>query len=243
MRLYELPKNEVCDVIILTNTADEDIFKMTSSAIESLKESEYNNKFRVILVESNPNFDVHKYSADVHLTFNEEFNMNKALNMAFDFIQSDWVYISNNDVLFCENWYSNLRYNMDVFNLDTASPKSPIRQFGVSEAAQEFISKYPDHVVIVGNEVIVHFAGWGWLTKAETLRLLTPFPEDLKFWYQDNHLSLSLKQMGKKHGCVTSSYVCHFGQKSYRTIPMEKMFEMTQGIQQNFVKKWLHLKG
>lgn len=243
MRLYELPKNEVCDVIILTNTEDDDIFQMTSNAISSLRDSESENKFRVILVESNPNFDLTKYQVEVPLVFKEEFNMNKALNMAFSYLSSNWVYISNNDVLFCENWYSNLRYNMDIFGLDSASPKSPMKQFGISDIAQKIIDGFPDNSVVVGNEVIIHFAGWGWLTSIDTLRSLMPFPEDLKFWYQDNHLSLSLKQMGKKHGCVTSSYVCHFGQKSYRIIPMEKMFEMTHGVQENFVKKWLHLKG
>lgn len=243
MRLIDYPKNETADVIFLTYTSDDDIFKMTQSAISSLRHSEQNNKFRVILVESYKDFDVVNYDADVKIIYEEtEFSMNRALNNAFKHLESDWVYVSNNDVVFCENWYSILRYYTDIFDLDSASPRSPYDQRGIADSAQKMISNYPEHSVIVGNEVIVHFSGWGWLMKTSLLKTLLPFPEDLKFWFQDNHLSLQLKELGKKHGCVTSSNVIHFGQQSYRLIPQDKLHEMTQGIYGDFIKKWMHLK-
>ena len=69
------------DVIILTNTANDEIYKMTSKAINSLKKSSSEDIFNIILVESNNNF-TKKYDVDVFLNPKEEFNYNSYLNIA-----------------------------------------------------------------------------------------------------------------------------------------------------------------
>lgn len=227
-------------MIVLTRTENFDIYKMTKSAIDSLRQSESDNTFRVILVESYPNAQA--YDVDVEIQYEGKFNYNKALNLAFRHLKSDWVYVSNNDVLFTQNWYSQMRYYMEMFDLDSASPWCPQRQHGISELGQQMILNYPEHAVVVGNEVIVHFCGWGWLMNRQLLDQLRPFPEDLTFWYQDNHLSLQLKTMHKKHAVVTASKVVHFGQKSYPLIPQDDIYRMTKGAEKAFIDKWKWLR-
>jgi GT2 family glycosyltransferase len=237
MQFIVPPIGEVCDVIILTNTVDKDVFDMTENAIQSLRHSESQNKFRVILVESNQD-NSFSYTADIIVKYTGEFSYNKALNMAFENLQSDWVYVSNNDVIFQQNWYSTLRYYMDIFDLDSASPRCPTPQQGTTQMAQQMILGYPECSVILGFQPIIHFCGWGWLMKRSVLELIRPFPEDLKFWFQDNHMALLLQSMGKKHGCVTSSHVIHFGQRSYRIIKPEELHNMTHGLLDAFKEKW-----
>ena len=62
--IVNFPENETCDIIFLTNTADDDVYKMTDTAIKSLYASETNNQFRVIVVESGNQ----SYKYDVELT-------------------------------------------------------------------------------------------------------------------------------------------------------------------------------
>jgi GT2 family glycosyltransferase len=234
--IVDLPVNETCDIIFLTNTVNDDVFKMTDTAIKSLYASEENNKFRVILVESGN--QSYKYDAEITIPYSGDFNYNKALNMAFQYIESDCVGVFNNDVIFTQNWYSYMKYYMDIFDLVSASPWCPIPQVGPNPQAQQKILSYPDHAVVVGYEVLTIFAGWGWLMKKDTLLKLIPQPEDLTFWFVDNHMSMQLLTMGLKHGTVTASKVYHLGQQSYKHISPEKLHAMTHGLQEKFVSKW-----
>jgi GT2 family glycosyltransferase len=237
VQFFNYTVNETSDVIFLVKTADLETYQMTADAISSLRNSELNNKFRVILVESsidNPS----KYDADVTINYDGEFNYNKALNMAFEYLNSDYVCVFNNDVYFQKDWYSIIRYYMDIFNLDSASPRCPVPQVGPNPLAQKMILEYPESAVILGYEALVHFCGWGWIMKREVLNLLRPMPEDLTFWFQDNHMALQLQKLNKKHGCVTSSHVIHYGQKSYRYIEPSSLYKMTHGLQNVFAQKW-----
>lgn len=239
MHITKYPSGEVCDLIMLTKTMDDETYKMTLNAIDSLKKSENSNKFRVILVESNK-VSQYKYPVDVTLFYTEEnFNYNKALNMAFKNVVNDYVCVSNNDVVFMPQWYSLLRYYMDIFNLDSASPKCPRPQAGVNTELLRQILNFPDSMVVVGYEALLHLAGWCWVMKKDTLREMLPFPEDLIFWFQDNHMGKVLHSLGKKHGLVTQSHVIHFGQQSYKYIPEDKQKSMTVDLQQVFINKWV----
>lgn len=132
-KVIELEK-EIADVVILTNSASNYYINLTKRAIKSLRESEKNHSFNIIIVETNP--EAEKYEdADICYCPNEPYNFSKFCNIGFSFCTNDIVIISNNDVEFLENWYTNLRSAMITKNLDTASPKSPIFQKGlISEA-------------------------------------------------------------------------------------------------------------
>jgi GT2 family glycosyltransferase len=237
MHLIDLIKDEVCDIIFLTNTANIEVYEMTEKALRSLRESEKNNKFRIILVESNQSND-YKYDCDVYLKFNGDFNYNKALNLAFDHLENSYVAVFNNDVLFMPDWYTMIRYNMDVFNLDSASPHCPIKQVGPNEIAQRILLNYKENTVVCGYNCIIEFAGWGWVMKRHILDQLKPLDENLSFWFQDNDLCMNLQKLNCKHGMVIDSKVIHFGQSSYSLISPDKLHDMTNGLYQTFLNKW-----
>jgi hypothetical protein len=238
VQLFDYPQNEICDVVFLTNTSDTTTYEMTLHAISSLRQSEIKNKFRIILVESNQN-NYFKYPVDVQLAFKGQFNYNKALNMAFELLQNDFVYVSNNDVLFYPNFYSQLRYYMDIFDLDSASPRCPEVQYGINPVATQEILSYPEHVIVRGYRSVVHFCGWGWLMKRQILELLLPLSEEFEFWAQDDDIALSLQKFNKKHALITASEVKHFGQKSYEQIKQEDRYRMTFGCIDKLKQKWI----
>lgn len=239
MKIIEPTPLETCDVIILTNTSDDDVFTMTQNAIKSLKNSEKADCFRVILVESNHSSKYVYQGVTLMINTSGEFNYNKALNDAFVYLNSDYVYVSNNDVLFTEGWYSTLRNYMRTFDLDSASPRCPTEQYGLKPEAQQEILNFPADCVVVGYRTVVNFCGWGWCMSQELLRQMLPLDESLTFWFQDDDLVRTLEKMNKKHGLVTSSHVIHFGQSSYRLIDPSKLHGYTIGLQDTFVNKWI----
>ncbi len=238
--IFDLPKGETADIIFLTRTENEDVFKMTSTAINSLVASEAHNNFRVIVVESGKQNVFIYENASLTIPFlDADFNYNKAINMATQYLESDIVGVFNNDVIFTEDWYSQLRYYMDLFRLDSASPWCPVPQNGVNQQVQDTILRYSPHTVVNGYEVLKHFAGWGWVMRRTVLESLLPQPEDLSFWFVDNHMCNQLISMNYKHATVTSSLVVHLGQKSYTLIPKDKIEQMTTGLYERFLSKWM----
>lgn len=240
MNLLQKPINETCDLVFLTKTSNIDVHKMTASAINSLKESEEKNDFRVILVESQLNSKFAYDNVDVFIQYTDmEFNYNKALNMAFNKIESDFVAVFNNDVLFTKNWYSILRLYMDVFSLDSASPWCPIPQTGPKPEIQQAILGYNPSTVVRGYKPILTFNGWGWLMKKNVLLDILPLDEKMKFWFQDDDICNQLAQKGYSHGCVVDSHVIHFGQKSYTLIDQNSLHSLTMGVYDDYIKKWI----
>ena len=118
------------DVIFLTYTGDEETYKMTKNAIQSLKSSE-NNSFNIIVLESNKQ-SKYKYEVDHFLIPDEPFNYNKYLNIGAEYCECDFTAVSNNDVIFNKGWWTKMKAAFESHNLDTASPKSPTEQFGLN---------------------------------------------------------------------------------------------------------------
>lgn len=236
MKLIDLPNNEICDVIMLVNTVDNDVRDMTQKAIDSVHNSELNNKFRIILVESNQNQPKEYNNVFKTIQYYGDFNYNKALNLAFEYIKSDWVCVINNDILAQNNWYSLGRYYADIFELDSFSPWCPVPQNGPNPLAQKIILEYPESSIINGYEPIIHFAGWCWVMKKNVLEKFIPFPEELTFWWQDNYLAQLLKKHNHKHACVTASQIIHFGQQSYKHVDPSKLHGMTNGLMSKYLE-------
>jgi GT2 family glycosyltransferase len=190
----------------------------------------------VILVESNQNNPPVYKNIALTIKYEGDFNYNKALNLAFDHVVSDYICSLNNDILAQNKWYSNIRYYMDVFDLDCASPWCPYPQHGPNEIAQKMLLSYPSHSVIIGYEAMIHIAGWCWVIKKNVLNAIRPFPEQLQFWFSDNYMGQQLKQLKYKAGTVTSGHMIHFGQQSYKHINPSQLYGMTNGLHEEYLK-------
>ena len=226
------------DIIMLTNTNDDKIYKMTSNAIKTLRQSTSENLFNLILVESNKETE-YVYDVDVYLRPEESFNYNKYLNIAVEHCICDYSAVSNNDVLFNPGWWEKLRDAMIQHNLDTASPKSPTEQIGIVPRAELRHRFTPVNKVVEGHDIAYTFCGWFWDMKKEVKEWLFPLDEQFSFFYQDNDITMRLKEKGCKHALVGGSLVNHFGQSSHKILLESKnYYRHTFGLEKNFLDKW-----
>ena len=226
-------------MIMLTNTVNEEIFRMTQNALNTLHESIGHNNINVVLVESNKDREWHYEHVNFYLKPPIDFNYNTYLNIAVENCDSDYIGIVNNDVKFHKDWWYKLEKAMVKHNLDTASPRSPSVQRGIVPHAEIKHRYTPDTVVREGFELIVNFCGWCWIMKREVKDWLFPLDEQFSFFFQDNDIIMRLKQNGCKHALVGGSKVDHFGQSSHGIFKSEEeRFKNTFGLERLFVEKW-----
>jgi len=226
------------DVIILANTCDDHIYKMTCNAISSLRSSSSEDLFNIILIESNKSTK-YEYDVDVLLRPEEPFNYNVYLNIGIEHCNNEFTCISNNDVLFRQGWWSKLHSKMIELNLDTASPKSPRQQQGIVPRAEIKHRFTPLNKVVEGYEVVYTFCGWCWVMTKNIREWLFPLDEQFSFFYQDNDIIMRLKEKDCKHALIGGSLVEHFGQSSHKILHENKTYlEHTFNLEKKFIEKW-----
>ena len=223
------------DVIILSNTSNLEKYGMTCRSINSLhqscKASDY--KFNVILVESNEKIYDEGFIYDCNTTVifpKEEFNYNRFLNIGLKHCSdSDWILISNNDVIFTENWLK------EILSVNNSNPD--ILSFSPISPNWHCHKNLPDSQFIVGYRSSYEVCGWCLLIKPSVVSTCNLFDERFKFWYQDDDYALELKSKNIKHALVTTSRVYHMESSSHDLLGSEKE-NLTNGQSRVFLDKW-----
>jgi GT2 family glycosyltransferase len=227
------------DIMILTNTINDKIFKMTTNAIESLIESEDPDTFNIILIESNKNSHYEYKNVNHFITPDSDFNYNTYLNIGEKKCECDYSAVSNNDVLFHKNWWTSMKKAMIEHNLDTASPRSPREQIGIMPQVEIRHRYTPESKIIFGHSLVYTFCGWFWAMKKEVREWLFPLDESFTFFYQDNDIIMRLLEKECKHALVAKSKVDHFGQQSHKIlIDNGTYFKHTEKMRIHFENKY-----
>jgi hypothetical protein len=206
------------DIIMLTNTVNEKIFKMTSNAIKSLMDSEDLGTFNLILIESNKNSPFVYSNVNHYIVPEEEFNYNVYLNIGNQYCSNNYSAVSNNDVIFHKKWWTHMKNAMLKYDLDTASPRSPREQIGIIPQVEIKHRYTPESKVVMGYALVYTFCGWFWVMKKEVRDWLFPLDESFKFFYQDNDIIMRLTEKNCKHALVAKSKVDHYGQQSHKIL-------------------------
>ena len=244
------------DVIMLANTRDTWFQQLTIQTIKSLKNSEDNVNFNVVLIEDNiavreqvseyekQNIPVAKHinEADIILypDLDVEFGYNKYMNLGLEFLahnsDNEYVVLANNDLLFQPGWWANIYKAMEDNNLLSACPISPKsnRHRNLDPTSEE---------VMFGYEIRPHLPGWCIVQKRKQLYgIIGKLDEDFSFWFCDNDYGNTLKQYGIKHGLVLNSHVQHLGNPDGPTINTTdpKIREKITGdhVHSAYCKKW-----
>lgn len=117
------------DLIILSHTVNDNIFTFQQQMLESFLKNtpseckmfvlennstpEQHNKWKELVLRSKQSF----YYCD------EPFNMNRYYNIATKITSEEYIFYCNSDLIFYENWYTNLLQWFDkIPNLFTISP-------------------------------------------------------------------------------------------------------------------------
>ena len=224
------------DVIILTKSMGQNSITMTKRTIISMQESEKNYKFHFHLVESGINIkSQYAQIIDNYIVIRGEFNYNKSINNALKYVKYDWVVISNNDVGYEKNWFSEIMaIHKSRPDIESFSPKDPMLymkyfDWHFIDSKDEYFESY---------KVSEALMGWSLVIKRTALDKITPFDEQFDMYYQDNDYAMMLQKNNIKHALVRYSIACHLGTlKVEEKYSNEKKSKMDEDFLK-FTKKW-----
>jgi len=215
------------DVVILSNTANMEYYKMLKQCITSIKSNTDVNT-NIILVETNKELkgkDLKLPIDTIYIPEEEEFNYNKFLNYGLQFCKNDFICITNNDVIYESNTLKVLVDSLDKY--DSVSPWD-------NRDSWKF---HKERKTYEGFRTTIHITGWCIVTKKETLdKIGGEFDEQFEFWYQDDDYSRLLQQHKLTHALIGDVSVYHLGQQSHKLLDDKK--QATEGMMHNFLNKW-----
>jgi hypothetical protein len=223
------------DVIILTNSNTEKAIRMTKRTMHTLHDSETEHKFNIHLVESGPDAtNEYRGLTANYIKPNEPFNYNKFINHALDYLQGEWVVISNNDVGYEREWFSEMmKIHEKRPDLQSLSPRDPL--FYMKYYDWHFIDSVDDYYesYLVSEAVM----GWCVVIKRTALEKIVPFDETFDMYYQDNDYAKTIESKGIKHALVRYSLATHLNTATVVRLDKAKIQKM-EADQIKFENKW-----
>ena len=223
------------DVICLTDTYDNSMYEVTNRVIKSVRISEKNVKFNIILLESNKETNFTYKNVDVYIRPEEEFNYNKYLNIANEYLTSDWVLITNNDVIYQREWFSKI---LEIYN-----KRPDIESFSPKEVLF-YSTIYGDHFdseddYFESYRVTESVMGWSLVMRKRVWDEIYPWDENFDFYYQDNDYAKTIESKGIKHAVVRDSLTLHIGNINFfkSNVDEDRDKKMEEDYYK-FIKKW-----
>lgn len=230
---HEMSTHIDVDIIILSFAKNDELRKVTETALASLACSEPDSKiiFHVIVIESNHAAAPYAGNHVKTIYLDEAFNYHRFMNHGISITESPYVAICNNDLFFHPGWVSAL---LQAFHDD---PKllsaSPI--CGLHHPAHGYAL---DSGVHIGYAVRGEIAGWCLFFKRRMLDVTGPLDEQFFFWYADNDYAKTLETHGIRHGLVTTSRVDHLESQTLETASSTQRTLLTQKAKYIYQRKW-----
>lgn len=221
------------DIIMLSLTTNKHLHDMTLRAIDSLRASENDIKFNVILIESNKSWSPKEYpyhNADALVIPDAEFNYNKYCNIGLQSCKSEWIALCNNDLIFHKGWFSNI--------LEANKQRPDIKSFcpwNSYDMWHERAFGNPQVDIIEGYRTSYEVGGWCLVAKKEVYDTIN-LDDRVSFWYSDNIYADELIKHGFKHALVKNSKVDHICSQTSAIFDRNTQMEMTYGQQEGYIK-------
>jgi autotransporter strand-loop-strand O-heptosyltransferase len=229
---------EKIDVIILSNTLNDNHYSMTKNTIDTLLKSDGDVEFNIIIIESNTDSN-YVYENSLTIKPNEKFNYGKFVNIGYKVCKNDWVLVCNNDLEFTVNWFTEV---MKVY-----SENNEIKSFSFFEP-NFHMEHYPtwfneEDNLYFGYDVPPRLTGWCFLHRRELLDLIGGLDEQFEFYYVDNDYGKMIEYYGIPNCLIKSSVVHHLTGSSHDTIPNLVNNSASIKSRLKFEKKWYNIIG
>jgi len=194
------------DLIMIVASKDDDLIRMTQSAIDSCRAD--GADVNVIVVETWKE-TVYK-NVDKVLMYEGEFNYNRALNLGIKNSTGDICILANNDIKFEKGW-STIGHTMKVNDILSASALS-------TDPRQRSFKRgnYSYEGYIVGY----HLTGWCLFVDRKVFTSIKKLDESVTFWYSDNVYADQLIRAKIKHHLICNVTVLHY---TSRTLSKENI--------------------
>lgn len=217
------------DVIMLSDSKNEELFNITANSIKTLFESSPNVNINLILVENHYNLKNESYYKEIPYNFklyltDEPFGYNKFLQIGYKNIKSDapHIMILNNDIICYNNFLSILKDKLKIY--DSVSPADPYLINNINFPEMNLKDD------ILGYRISTILCGWCIAFNKYILDKIPfnqLFPERYKFWYSDNYYGYMLQKNKFKHALIPTSFVHHLTSKTLETVGISKYYDYT----------------
>ena len=211
----------IVDIIILSYAKTQPLLELTQRTIDSCIYSEKNIQFNIVVIEQEPNV---VYNSCITRYVSEPFNYNGFMNIGIDMTSNKYVCLCNNDLIFKDNWCSNIIDAMEFYEILSASPLCPNQ------------TKKQGEPIEYGYNNSHHMSGWCIMINRELFGIIGQLNTEFPFWFADNVYAEQLKKHNVDHALVRSSVVTHLGSKTLNSIPKELHDEFTTGQIKKFVE-------
>jgi glycosyltransferase involved in cell wall biosynthesis len=189
----------IIDVVIPSKTNYSNLH-MVRECIASLRRSEFEHSFNVILVESSAIAE--DVGQDITVHYDGEFRYNRALNMGIAKGSAEWVILANNDLVFHPWFFTWIHFYSQKFPaFESFSPWNDIHGWH----ARRFPAIAP---IIPGHRITYELAGWCIVTKRTVLDRIQ-LSDRVKLWFSDNIYADELQRLGIGHALIPQSKVDH----------------------------------
>jgi len=175
---------------------------MVRRCIQTMRASDPQHDFNVILVESGPGkIDC---GQDTTTMFNRPvFNYNHALSLGIRFSDSSWVCLMNNDLIFHPFWFTEIETAWLTYpNIQSFSPWNNHAGYHDNVFSGAKRSIYP------GFRVAYELCGWALICRRDVLETIN-LSDRVDLWFSDNIYSDELMKHGFIHALVPASRVDH----------------------------------
>lgn len=223
------------DVVILAYTLDKSIFEMNATAIDSLRTAEPDLDLRILLIESNTEWQAHGpgYGDDVVVMAPEEkFNFNRFNNLGMAQGKADWILFSNNDVVFHPGCISTMlaaqKTHPKAVSLCPVDPESSHTPPGTFSKEQRLVPGYL---------VRVHFTGWCFLVKRDIFERTGPFDTRFDYYFADDDFCMQLRQHNLINAVVPAAHVTHLANVTSKKASLS-ISDKFKADQEKFRQKW-----
>jgi hypothetical protein len=224
------------DIIILTYTKNSEYYEMVLRCITSyLKEEQYINN--IILVESNKDFDnsIWKNISNkiISVVPPYDFNYNKFLNIALTYCTSEFICISNNDVITKPKCLENMVFAFNKIN--TLMSASPVDRSWHRNTYNDFPE---DNTLYFGYETTKFLLGFCLFMRKQVFDIIGKFDERFDFYFQDNDYERCLQANKLPHALNTASQIEHGLNKPESEETSDQVRKKLLDAQEVFYRKW-----
>lgn len=186
--------------VIIPSKSNAILKPMIENCISSLRESEPNLNWNVILIESGEKIDC---GQNITIDYDKsDFNYNHALNLGLSHAKNEWIILANNDLIFHKDF---------MFEILLAHAERPdILSFSPWNAMHNWHNFYfpKPKKIIEGYRICAELVGWCIIVKREVFEKIE-LKEHVNFWYSDNVYADELIKSGIKHALISTSKVDH----------------------------------
>lgn len=221
------------DVIMLANNVEDRHYQLSLETINSLRETESDVQFNIIILESN-NESTYPFDDCKVIKPGIKFNYAEFVNIGYKECYGEWVLVINNDLHFTPGWFNEV--------LDVYSGDNTIESFSFYEPdyhGKYFSSMFNDvDDVYEGYDVGPRISGWCILHRRSILDKIKGWDEAFSFYYVDDDYGQLIKSIGIRNVMLKKSIVYHKVSQSHETIPNlvnQKAADLAKNL---YEKKW-----